>query len=96
MLLDMLDCMASLRKRPGAEGTDALVDGGIPGAKGPDHSSRNGVLLLQPLLGIEDRLEGGEELHVDSLVELPLYYERVVGVNFIHLWLFNMLVIAEY
>ena len=95
VLLDMLDCMTSLLKRPGAEGTDALVDGGFPGAEGPDQFSRNGALLLQPLLGIEDRLEGGEELHVDGLEELPLYYERVFGVDCIHFWLFNMLVIAK-
>ena len=83
MLLDMFECTTGLSESLiGAEGTDALIYEGVPGAESPEHSSRNGEALIYPLLAPNYRIKGIEELHVDRFVELPLYCELILGVQY--------------
>ena len=66
----------------GAEGTNALVYEGVPGAESPEHLSWNGEVLLYPLLALNYCIKCIEKPHVDCFVELPLYCELILGVQY--------------
>ena len=83
MLLDMFECTTGLSESLiGAEGTNDLVYVGVPGAESPEHFSRNRGVLLYPPRAPNYYIKSIEEPHVDRFVELPLYCELVLGVQY--------------